>query len=391
MTKELTRIDQFMYIIFHEPSERKKLLQLVEIDKNAYIFIIIIEKQLSDNLTLAFKLENSPYRCLTSTFWLHSSENYLNYYYLKIKGNNNNIDALNFVSKPYLESYVKQVPVKGILDELILPDTDPLWIHYFAVNVLRIMKYWSYPLEPIVRSFKDDEYRKLHDYFYYICHEIAILILTSERLRSQNSIKIAYTEFYKLKHEKDSTKVVDILKGMFERVNPSLFFPKKDMIKFIQLKEQYDQSKSGCNNFFNGGCNCKSNNCRGNIYDILRKVQKYTSRYNGNDIGFLEMGGTKYIQSQPDYYFEDQIKKMIKKSPAYETLQKFPDVKVKKLLEDIFYEEKSQKINSIINCTEIQKNNKFKLFVERCDEFYNDKKKKIMKEWISLTRKHENA
>ena len=84
------------------------------------------------------------------------------------------------------------------------------------------------------------------------------------------------------------------------------------------------------------------------------------------------MGGTEYIKKQSDDYFDDQIKKMINKSPVYETLQNLPDDKVKKVLEDIFYEEKSNNIEYKIKP-------KFKLLVACSDKFYNEKKRKILK------------
>lgn len=86
------------------------------------------------------------------------------------------------------------------------------YIKHFAINVLRILKLSTNPLVTINSD------------FFKMTIEVASMILTTERLRSEKSLLISYIEFYKLKHTNDP---YNTLRYMFNRSGSSLIFSQK--------------------------------------------------------------------------------------------------------------------------------------------------------------------
>lgn len=117
---------------------------------------------------------------------------------------------------------------KGLLDDL-LSLRDSKYFKYFAINVMRLLKFSSIPLMPDNPSILENE-----DNIKIVLKasiEVAMLILTSESLRSDKSSIISYIEFYKLKNENDLGQLKKMLLIMFFPLLPSLCFPKKSYNK----------------------------------------------------------------------------------------------------------------------------------------------------------------
>ena len=200
---------------------RQKLKEEVFKNRNINTFYIKININLSSGI---LKTYDSILNCSIN------NKNSLFFFYNQ-SFNNNNTKYVNYESRPYIglkinsnttfyNNYLEMPIYKnnyGLIDYLLEQKNNEL-IHYFAVNVLRILKS-SKPLEP--------NYDSKNELLYWTSVHFAFLILTSERLRSAKCLVISYIEFYKLKNEKDYSKLENILKKMFHPINPSLFFPKK--------------------------------------------------------------------------------------------------------------------------------------------------------------------
>ena len=111
----------------------------------------------------------------------------------------------------------------GLLNDFLNPQF-AYGVNYFAKNVLRIFKISNKPL--LVPSIKRRN-RLEREYIADRSIQVALMILTTERLRSEQALLISYIEFYKLKHASYLEKI-DHLREMFDPDNPSLKFPKKE-------------------------------------------------------------------------------------------------------------------------------------------------------------------
>lgn len=202
----------------------------------------------------------------------------------------------------------------SILKPLIIYQNNANLIREFAINVMRILKLSTKPL--------------INNIFIHISIEIAGLILTTERLRSEQSLLISYIEFYKLKHSSDQC-ISNNLKIMFF--------------------------------FFQNGC---------------------------PTLVFPQSQGASMMINTSHLYIKDQFEKMIEFSPAYKYSNKFPFCWP--LLLKYFYKGKFEKLKAISGNRPCMYHSRFKFFVIATKKFVDFKNKFLTKKCFECLKNARN-
>lgn len=143
------------------------------------------------------ELENEPF-VLEQFYYDKPSEDYL------LKSRIGNSDPR------YAKSYLDKNKNSGIISEIIRGTKDDghdADIRDFAENVIRYLK-----------GSRELKYIKFHEQ----AREIALLIKTSERIRGERALTIAYLEFYKLKKDPTRKRLI----SMFQGRDCTLAFPR---------------------------------------------------------------------------------------------------------------------------------------------------------------------
>ena len=142
--------------------------------------------------------------------------------------------------KPYIAREKK----KGIINDLLVDHLNPQVIIYFAKYVMRLLKNTSKEIEKMpqisLNPYMKDSYLPEEFDIYESIIEMAAIILTAERFRSEKALLLSYIEFYKLKHS-DPCKALNFLRQMFSNKQgetPSLLFPKIA----VKKKKYYDHN-----------------------------------------------------------------------------------------------------------------------------------------------------
>lgn len=116
-----------------------------------------------------------------------------------------------FVYRPYLSK-----KGYGILDKYVNEDLPfSVYIPSILKDINRLLKFSS-------KCFSVD-----NEFIIWDMMELFLLIITSERFRSDKSNLLVYTEFFKFKSFKEKNECINALILMFKQANPSLKFAQK--------------------------------------------------------------------------------------------------------------------------------------------------------------------
>ena len=103
------------------------------------------------------------------------------------------------------------------------------YIHYFAVNVLRLLKSSK-------KGYLLTQNKDINERIIWISIEFFLLIITTERFRSNKPLLLIYIEFYKLKHmdNKDKKQLMEKFKQLFNQEDSILKFVEKNGVQKIK-------------------------------------------------------------------------------------------------------------------------------------------------------------
>ena len=245
---------------------------------------------------------NFSYGKLNHSMFIEQSEKNRQYNtYNFLFKNTVNFDEEQVIEDPkkdstYPKPYLSNENRIGILEKFI---NHPEEIQTLATNVLRIMKLSPKGIVPVnLWNMNIDRVLTFEAF------EIAGMILSTERLRSQKSLLLSYIEFYKLKHTENSQKGLSMLKRMFNK---------------------------------------------------NRAV---------STLKFPASGGQKAIQETPDSYVYEKFLEMIKYSPKYSIIQQCKNKDIQKKLMDEFFHGKLEKIRAVFENRQPEFKSEFKSAIQ---------------------------